>query len=1304
MRGRRALLLACGLMAGAIGCGAALEVTADAKPLNEPLAAAGSQGLSAGALSRTAGTRSGSTRGKQHGTLTQASADPVLAGNTVTGSTTDASAAGMAQAYPITTSTTGTVSSISVYVDSTNQATKLVAGLYADNGGSAGSLLTSGAIKQPGAGAWDTLNVAAATIDSGATYWLAVLGTGGKLVVRATRSGSCTTETSQQHKLSSLPGSWANGSQRSLCPISEYVGGTESAPASGTTTTTTTTSTTTTSTTTPTLPPVNQTAPAISGTSQVGQTLSTSNGSWLNSPTSYSYQWEDCDSLGITCSAINGATQSTYTLQSGDVGDTIRSLVTATNAGGSTPASSAQTAVVSTPSPPSNTTAPAVSGTAQQGQTLTSTNGSWTGSPTGYAYAWERCNSSGASCTTISGATQSTYTLASADVNHTIRSVVTATNAGGSTPATSAATAVVTASTPSAPTNSTAPAISGTAQQGQTLTTSNGSWTGSPTGYGYAWERCNSSGASCTTISAATQSTYTLASADVNHTIRSIVTATNAGGSTPATSAATAVVIPLPPTNTTAPAISGTAQQGQTLTTSNGSWTGSPTSYSYAWEDCNSSGASCTTISGAAQSTYTLASADVNHTIRSVVTATNAGGSTPATSAATAVVTASTPSAPTNTTAPAVSGTAQQGQTLTTTNGTWTGSPTGYAYAWEDCNSSGASCTTISGATQSTYTLASTDVGHTIRSVVTATNAGGSTPATSAATAVVTASTPSPPTNTTAPAISGTAQQGQTLTTSNGSWTGSPTGYAYAWEDCNNSGASCTTISGATQSTYTLASADVGDTIRSVVTATNAGGSTPATSSATGVVTAATTSSTFPVKVSSNGRYLETASGAAWLMVGDSPQSLIGDLSESKADAYFADRESHGFNAVWINLICAAYTACNSDGTTYDGIAPFTNSCGGGCPGNYDLADPNPTYFARAHQYVADAEADGIEVILDPIETSGCQGSWDATLKNNGNGTVGSGNPDYAYGAYLGNEFKDLPNVMWQSGNDFQCYTNSTYDADALSVAEGIQSTDPSAIQSLELAYCSGGGDTCIGYSSLDDTTDNWTGVLTLNESYTYSPMYAEDLHAYNQSPTMPMILGESNYEDEQNGGTDGCNDPSTGASLRNCRLAEWWTMTSGGAGQLYGHHLSWQITNSTSLSSLDTAGVTELGYQTTLLNGLGEWYNLVPDQSHTLVTAGRGSCPSTGSIVGVNCVTAAETPDKTLALAYLPDPGGTLSTITVNLAQMAGSTTARWFDPTNGTFTSISGSPFTNSGSHSFTPPGNNSAGDADWVLVLQG
>jgi len=156
--------------------------------------------------------------------------------------------------------------------------------------------------------------------------------------------------------------------------------------------------------------------------------------------------------------------------------------------------------------------------------------------------------------------------------------------------------------------------------------------------------------------------------------------------------------------------------------------------------------------------------------------------------------------------------------------------------------------------------------------------------------------------------------------------------------------------------------------------------------------------------------------------------------------------------------------------------------------------------------------------------------------------------------------------------------------------------------------------------------------------------------------------------------------------------------MTSGAAGQLYGGPC-YGITNNTNLASCDTTGVTQLGYQTSLLRSAGEWYNLAPDQSHELVTAGFGSCPSTGSSLGVNCVTAAETPDHTLALAYLPQGG----TITVNLGRLAHLITARWFDPTNDRFAAISGSPFANSGSQQFTPPGDNSAGDTDWVLVLQ-
>ena len=180
-----------------------------------------------------------------------------------------------------------------------------------------------------------------------------------------------------------------------------------------------------------------------------------------------------------------------------------------------------------------------------------------------------------------------------------------------------------------------------------------------------------------------------------------------------------------------------------------------------------------------------------------------------------------------------------QGDTLTSSAGSWSGSPTGYSYQWQDCNSSGATCVNIAGATSSSYTLTAGDVGDTIRSVVTATNTGGSTSATSVQTAPVAdppPAPPAPPANTAAPVVTGTAMQGDTLTTSTGSWSGSPAGYSYQWLDCNSSGAACANVAGATSSSYTLTAGDVGDTIRSIVTATNTGGSTAVTSAPTAAV------------------------------------------------------------------------------------------------------------------------------------------------------------------------------------------------------------------------------------------------------------------------------------------------------------------------------------------------------------------------------------------------------------------------------------------------------------------------------------
>src|SRR2546422_8136329 len=170
--------------------------------------------------------------------------------------------------------------------------------------------------------------------------------------------------------------------------------------------------------------------------------------------------------------------------------------VTATNSAGSGWALSAATAVVATGTPPSNTAAPTISGTAQDGQTLTANPGSWSGTtPITYSYyAWRRCDSSGANCTLVSSASSQTYTLTSSDVGKEMRVGVTATNSAGSGWALSAATAVVATGTP--PSNTAAPTISGTAQDGQTLTANPGSWSGStPITYSYyAWRRCDSGG------------------------------------------------------------------------------------------------------------------------------------------------------------------------------------------------------------------------------------------------------------------------------------------------------------------------------------------------------------------------------------------------------------------------------------------------------------------------------------------------------------------------------------------------------------------------------------------------------------------------------------------------------------------------------------------------------------------------------------------------------------------------------------------------------------------------------------------
>lgn len=191
-------------------------------------------------------------------------------------------------------------------------------------------------------------------------------------------------------------------------------------------------------------PPSNTAPPTIHGTAQKGKTLTADPGKWAGStPMNFTYHWQRCDSLGKSCAFINDFGRH-HTLNSADVGNTVRVVVKATNSAGSGTAASAPTAVVAAPSAPANSSMPVISGTPQIGQTLTVSNGTWTSPSTiTYTYQWLRCDQTGGSCTAISGATKSSYTLTSADVGHSMRARVTATNDNGSTSATTVPTAII---------------------------------------------------------------------------------------------------------------------------------------------------------------------------------------------------------------------------------------------------------------------------------------------------------------------------------------------------------------------------------------------------------------------------------------------------------------------------------------------------------------------------------------------------------------------------------------------------------------------------------------------------------------------------------------------------------------------------------------------------------------------------------------------------------------------------------------------------------------------------------------------
>ena len=222
-------------------------------------------------------------------------------------------------------------------------------------------------------------------------------------------------------------------------------------------------------------PPVIKQAPQITGVPTVGSTLTASSGMWRPSRATPAYQWRRCTDEA-TCTDIAFAAGTTYVVAPKDVGRAlqVRLIVTLDGVASEPVYSGLSGLVPEPPAPPTPVSAPSLSGDPVEGGLLTGTAGEWTGTgPLTFALAWLLCDSNGAACVAVEGASFSSFLLSAQDVGRTVRLSVTASGPGGQATDVSLPTTSVRAVEPAAtPTATPTPTATATATPTPTATPS----------------------------------------------------------------------------------------------------------------------------------------------------------------------------------------------------------------------------------------------------------------------------------------------------------------------------------------------------------------------------------------------------------------------------------------------------------------------------------------------------------------------------------------------------------------------------------------------------------------------------------------------------------------------------------------------------------------------------------------------------------------------------------------------------------------------------------------------------------------
>lgn len=453
----------------------------------------------------------------------------------------------------------------------------------------------------------------------------------------------------------------------------------------------------------------------------------------------------------------------------------------------------------------------------------------------------------------------------------------------------------------------------------------------------------------------------------------------------------------------------------------------------------------------------------------------------------------------------------------------------------------------------------------------------------------------------------------------------------------------------------------------------------------------------FPLQLSYDGSHLVTPKGVPFRL-----QSELAFLLSTMATAagiitYLDNRKARGFTAFEMLAIASDLSGgtapFNWHRQNRNGDEPFTTVG--------DLSTPNPAYWAFIDFIIDQAAARGMAVLFYPLYAgyggNQGQGWWEVVAANSTGNCQG-------YGAFVGNRYKNRPNVIWMFGGDYTQPNDATR-TKYIAFVDALRATGAAQIAGAEW----GDPDTLVtdqpGYTYGQSPL---TSHMQLDSFYAQGPgsngqTYATADRSWTRIfPKIPTFAKETML----GGGTYVAGLASDRPALRKYHN---WAATAGSVAGINMGQID--VATAADMSHLNDAFFDDFQHHGELFASV-PWFKMRPSGTASVSPHGSsGSALYCGRVLivsgggsGASLITSCLSYDGNHLFAYVPSTGTGTTTFSVDCRSLsAGSKAARWYDLTTGTYQNASPATVDNSlSAQSFTTPGDNGTGSNDWMLVI--